>query len=52
MENLIGMLDKRVMAIKVVKRNWLRWLEHVVWKDDGDWMKRSIYFMKWTVYQV
>ena len=27
-----------------VKRNRLRWLEHVLWKDGGDWVKRNILY--------
>ena len=26
----------------VVKQNRLRWLGRVLWKDDGDWVKKSI----------
>ena len=30
------------LVSNVVKRNRLRWLGHVVWKDDGDWVKKSM----------
>ena len=30
------------MVTDVVKRNWLRWLGHVLRKDDGDWVKKSM----------
>ena len=29
------------LVTDIFKRNRLRWLGHVLWKDDGDWMKRS-----------
>jgi len=33
------------MEIKlVVKRDWLRWLGRVLWKDDGDWAKSSMLY--------
>ena len=28
----------------VVKQNRLRWLGHVLRKDDGDWMKKSMWY--------
>jgi len=32
------------MATEAVKRNWFRWLRHVLWKDDGDWVKESMLY--------
>ena len=32
------------LETEVVKRNRLRWLEHVLWKDGGDWVKRNILY--------
>ena len=42
-------LEKRKgieMFVEVVKRNWLRRMGHALWKEDGDWVKRS------TLYKV
>ena len=32
------------MVTEFVQRNQLSWLGHVLWKDDGDWVKRSMFY--------
>ena len=33
------------LVFEVVKRNRLRWLGHVLRKDDGDWMKKNMSYV-------
>ena len=32
------------LVTEVDKKNRLSWLRHVLWKDDGDWVKRSMLY--------
>jgi len=33
-----------IELVTEVKMNRLRWLEHVLWKDDGDWVKKNVLY--------
>ena len=30
------------LVTEVDKKNRLSWLRHVLWKDDGDWVKKNV----------
>jgi len=32
------------MIAEVAKRNWMKWLRHVLRKDDGDWVKKIMLY--------